>query len=608
MFQNFEQTGTPNHVATRIGQLRAWMSDHGFDGVIVPRADEHQGEYVAPCSERLRWLTGFSGSAGIAIILANKAALLVDGRYTLQAADQTDTGLMTIGDSTSQSVAAWLDEQCDGDAKIGFDPWLTTISSAENLKPAKDRTWQATPLPDNPIDAIWQDRPPHPKAAVKLHPLEYAGQSAAEKHGIIASALEAKSCDAAFLSDPASIAWALNIRGGDIAHLPVALGFAIAQKSGSMQVYFTGARISKDIRSALDGLAEFKPRKTLASDLERLAKGDKNLLLDRTSTPAAIASLYAEAGGKCVLGRDPIVLPRAQKNATELEGSRKAHLRDGAAMVTFLAWLSKQPAGSITEINAAQKLEIARTQTGKRLGMPLRDISFDTISGSGPNGAIVHYRVTTPTNRTLGDNELFLIDSGGQYDDATTDITRTVAIGEPSADMRKHFTLVLKGMIAISEACFPKGTRGVDLDILARHALWQYGLDYGHGTGHGIGSYLSVHEGPQSISKRGMEPFLAGMILSNEPGYYRQGAYGIRIENLISVSPLATVKDGTIDMHGFETLTFCPIDLNLIDRTLLSNSERDWLNAYHEATYDKLLPLVPKNTRGWLKRATKPIK
>lgn len=607
MFQQFNDSQDSAASAPRIAALRATFGGLGVNGVIIPRNDEHQGEYVAPGSERLRFITGFSGSAGAALILKERAILFVDGRYTLQAAQQTDASLFEIEDLVAVGVSGWLEKYGKG-LTIGFDPWLHSSGSIERLQHTANFVgFSLKALATNPVDAIWEGRLPAPKAKAFSHPEQLAGVSTKSKSASLTEALKKFGADAAVLSDPSSLAWAFNMRGRDIAHVPVALGFAVLHQQGKAKIYLPKAKFVEECTSGLTGIAEFAPRSKLIPDLVALAKKGRAILVDPQSTPEAIMMALRAIGAKIINGRDPVVLMRAQKNAVEKEGARLAQRRDGAAMVMFLSWLDAQMPGTIDEITAAKKLEECRRKNATKTGMKLQEISFDTISGSGPNGAIVHYRVTESTNRKLGDGELFLIDSGGQYLDGTTDITRTVPIGVPTLEMRRAFTLVLKGMIAISRAKFPAGTRGVDLDVLARRALWEAGLDYAHGTGHGVGSFLSVHEGPQSISKRGMEPLLEGMILSNEPGYYKSGAFGIRIENLVLVSPAEIPEEGEIAMHGFETLTLCPIERRLIDPELLERNELKWLDAYHARVWEELSPLLAAAAKNWLKKATKPL-
>ncbi len=607
MFQSFDDSHDLTESAARIARLRAGFPALGVDGVLIPRSDEHQGEYVPPGSERLRYMTGFSGSAGAAIVLKNRAILFVDGRYTLQAAQQTDASLVEIEDLIAVSPAGWLEKNGQG-LTIGFDPWLHTSAAIARLREAAQAAgFTLKPLAANPVDAVWPDRPPAPKAKAVSHPDHLAGVSAADKSGLLSEVLAGLGADAAILSDPASLAWAFNMRGRDIAHVPVALAFAIVRRNAKALLFLPKSKIAAASLEAICAVAELRPPSTLIAELVAMSKSGQTLLADPASTPEAIMMALRDAGATCVLKRDPVVLLRAQKNQAEIEGARLAQRRDGAAMVLFLSWLDAQKPGTIDEIAAARKLEDCRRKNALKSGVRLEDISFDTISGSGPNGAIVHYRVTHSTNRLLGDGELFLIDSGGQYRDGTTDITRTVPIGAPSQEMCRAFTLVLKGMIAVSRAQFPEGTRGADLDVLARRALWEAGLDYAHGTGHGVGSFLSVHEGPQSISKRGMEPLLHGMILSNEPGYYKAYAFGIRIENLVLVQPAEVPQGGEIAMHAFETLTLCPIDRRLIDTHLLERAELQWLDAYHARVRQELSPLVPPSARNWLKKATKPL-
>ena len=605
MFQTYDDSTDSAQSAARIAALRASFSTVGVDGVIILRGDEHQGEYVAPGSERLRYISGFSGSAGAAVVLKNRAMLFVDGRYTIQAAQQTDAKLFEIDDLIAVSPTGWLQKHGTG-LVIGFDPWLHSASAVQSLNIAANAGgFILKALAANPIDAIWQNRPPAPKAKAYSHPEQFAGASAASKLEALSKMLDIFNADVAILSDPSSLAWTFNVRGRDIPHVPVVLGFTVLNRNAKATIYLPKSKFNQDCAAGLEAIVEFQPRARLLPDLVALSKQGKTILADPASTPEAIMAALREAGAKLVSSRDPVVIMRAQKNATELEGARLAQRRDGAAMVQFLSWLDKQKPGTIDEITASKKLEQCRRSNAEKSGMKLEDISFDTISGSGPNGGIVHYRVTKATNRMLSENELFLIDSGGQYLDGTTDITRTVPIGTPTSDMRHAFTLVLKGMIAISRARFPAGTRGVDLDVLARRALWEAGLDYAHGTGHGVGSFLSVHEGPQSISKRGMEPLLAGMILSNEPGYYKANAFGIRIENLVLVEPALVPERGEIAVHAFETLTLCPIDRRLIDTDLLERAELQWIDAYHARVWDELSPLISKAEVRWLKAMTK---
>ncbi len=606
MFQNFDQTADFSRSAERVRQLRAGFGKSGIDGFIVPRADEYQGEYIPPSAARLEWLTGFSGSAGVAAVLADRAVILVDGRYTLQVRSEVDPAVFEPLSSVETSLSDCLKAAASG-KRIGYDPWLHTVSEIRTLTDAIEAAGgQLVALPANPIDRIWNDRPAPPKAGAVVHPERFAGRPAADKLADLAGRIGEAKADAALLTDPASIAWTFNIRGADVPHTPLMLAFAILRADRRPTLFVDPDKLDAEIRAHLAALCDLEAPDDFEPALEREAAG-RAIGLDPQLAAARFATIVEAAGGTLVDMPDPARLPRAIKNAGEIAGSRAAHRRDGAAVSSFLAWLDRQPPGSVSEIAAAERLEALRADYGERDGSPLKDISFDTIAGSGPNGAIVHYRVNRGSDRLLGEGELFLLDSGAQYEDGTTDITRTIPIGHPSAEMRTKFTLVLKGMIAIATARFPKGTRGVDLDPLARIALWKAGCDYAHGTGHGVGSYLAVHEGPQSISKRGMAVLEAGMILSNEPGYYREGAYGIRIENLILVEPASPIAAGDLPMHSFETLTLAPIDRRLIEPTLMNGEEIDWLDAYHAEVRRTLAPLMQAEDRGWLEAATRSI-
>ncbi len=608
MFQSFDVRSDPSQGAARVAALRKWMAEHDVDGFLVPRADEHQGEYVAARSERLQWLTGFTGSAGAALVLKDQAIVFVDGRYTLQVRQQTDPAVFAIENLVETPPSKWLADNAGSGARIGFDPWLHTTGDADALRKALDKRGATlVPLDDNPVDAIWLDQPQPPFEPVDIHELAHAGELAKHKLARLADDVAASGATHAVLTDPASIAWAFNIRGGDVPHTPLALGFAIIGADGRHYLFMDKRKLPMETEAYLTQLAELLPPSRLEADLARLAAKGARVSLDPALAAEKLRMIVEGGGGTVVAGADPARLPRAAKNAAELDGARAAHRRDGAAMVHFLRWIALQPPGDVDEIGAATALETARRVAGENLQMPLRDISFDTISGAGPNGAIIHYRVTTPTNRALGDGELYLVDSGAQYVDGTTDITRTLAIGGPTDEMRRRYTLVLKGMIQISMLRFPPGTRGQDIDAFARAALWKAGLDYPHGTGHGVGSFLSVHEGPQRIAKTGSEKLLPGMILSNEPGYYREGEYGIRLENLIAVTKAAPIDGGDLPMHGFETLTLAPFDRTLIDTRLLTREEFDWLNAYHARVAKEIGPLLDGGDRIWLDEATAPF-
>ncbi|UHD47580.1 aminopeptidase P family protein [Aureimonas altamirensis] len=607
MFQSFEESASSAASANRLELLRAELAHLGVDGFIVPRADEHQGEYIPDAAARLAWLTGFSGSAGYAVVLPDSATLFVDGRYTTQARDQVDPAVMQTASSIDAPLAKYLSGVAAG-MTIGFDPWLHTQAEAAALRKAAEETgFKLVPLPHNPIDRIWQDRPLAPKGKVVQHPETLAGRSAAAKLEEMGETMRAAGGTAAVLTDPSSIAWVFNIRGQDVPHTPLPLSFAILKSDGRPTLFIDPDKLDGAVKDYLSALADLAAPDAFDAALRAFKAGER-VLVDPALAAERIVELIEEGGATVVLKPDPARLPRARKNDIEIAGNRAAHLRDGAAMVRFLHWLDLQPGGTITEIVAARRLEAFRAETAATDGMPLLDISFDSIAGAGPNAALPHYRVNTRSNRTLGDGELFLIDSGAQYRDGTTDITRTVAIGSVDVERRRKFTLVLKGMIAISTVRFPVGTRGMDLDPLARVALWKAGCDYAHGTGHGIGSYLAVHEGPQSISRRGATVLESGMILSNEPGYYREGHFGIRIENLILVTPPAEIDGGDMPMHGFETLTFAPIDRWLIMAELLDEHERAWLDNYHTEVRGRLAPLLPdEGDRAWLAAATAPL-
>jgi Xaa-Pro aminopeptidase len=585
--------------------LRDSLAVLGLTGFLVPHGDEHQSEYPPPSSERLAWLTGFTGSAGFAIVLKDAAAIFVDGRYTLQAAAQVDP-VFAREHLIENPPSKWLAGHAKSGDRIGYDPWLLTLADVRRFTDAaKSAGAGLVPVEANPIDALWLDRPAPPLGAVALHPASLAGEEAAAKIARLQSLVAAKNADAAVLTQPDSIAWLLNIRGADVAHNPTALAFAVLPAAGRPALFIDGRKLSNSVRTALASLAEIEAPASLAAGLAAL--GGKRVLLDPQATADAIRKMIADAGGTIVEGQDPVALPKARKNETELAGMRRAHLRDGAAMVRFLRWLDEAPPGTVDEIAAAERLRAFRAEAAAKDGMELVDLSFDTISGAGPNGAIVHYRVTPETNRRLESGSLYLVDSGAQYRDGTTDITRTVAVGAPSAEMRERFTLVLKGHIAIATARFPVGASGAQLDTLARIALWKAGCDYDHGTGHGVGAFLSVHEGPARISKMGSVPLEAGMVLSNEPGYYKAGAYGIRTENLVIVTPPAAIPGGDRDMLGFETLTLCPIDRRLVDIALLTADEIAWFDAYHAWVKASLTPLLDAANRDWLTAATTPL-
>jgi Xaa-Pro aminopeptidase len=573
-------------------------------GFIVPRSDRHQNEYVPASDERLAWLTGFTGSAGAAIVLRERAVLFVDGRYTLQVREQVDTSLFAIEHLVETPPDRWIETNLTSADRLGYDPWLHTVESAERLAKACAAAGAAlVAVEPDLIDAIWSDRPAPPLGPITLHDLRFAGEAAEEKLARIRAELSKLRADALVVSDPHAVAWAFNIRGSDVAHTPLPLAFAVVPQAGRPALFVDGRKLSNDVRDRLETLADVREPADFVQALATLGQARKTVRLDQATAADALARLVTSHGGKVARGPCPIALMKAVKNQAEISGARAAHIRDGVAVTRFLAWFDREAArGTLTEIEAVAALESFRRDTGL-----LKDVSFPTISGAGPDGAIVHYRVTTKTNRGIATGELFLIDSGGQYQDGTTDITRTVAVGEPTAEMRERFTRVLKGHIAIARAIFPDGTTGAQLDSFARQSLWAAGLDFDHGTGHGVGSYLSVHEGPARISKLGTTPLRRGMILSNEPGYYKAGAYGIRIENLVLVVEAAAVPGAEKPLNAFETLTLAPIDRRLVVADMLTPEETDWFDGYHARVAQMLAPLVDAETRAWLAAATRPL-
>ncbi len=589
----------------RLADLRRELSSQKLDGFVIPKADEHQGEYVAARSERLQWLTGFSGSAGSAIVLAERAAIFVDGRYTLQARDEVDVELFEPRHLTSEPQTDWISAHMTDGQRLAYDPWLHTPTQISRLQAACDKAGaELVALDNNPIDTVWPDQPDAPLSPAVAQPDDFAGQTSTDKRRRIAKDLSDQEIGALILSAPDSIAWLLNIRGSDVPFTPFTLSFAVLHADATVDWFV-------DARKPVDGLAELlgdavrlhQPDQ-LGDHLDQLAEDDKTVHLNPVDTPNWIYLRLKAGGATIAKGEDPCQLAKAQKNQVELDGIRAAHVRDGVAVCRFLAWLSKAaPTGQESEISIGAYLEKMRSENEH-----FRGLSFPTISGSGPNGAIVHYRVSKKTNRRLDPDSLLLVDSGGQYLDGTTDITRTIAIGTPSPEMRDNFTRVLKGHIALATARFPIGTTGSQLDTLARMPLWQAGLDYDHGTGHGVGAYLSVHEGPQRISKMpNSVALLPGMIISNEPGYYKTDAYGIRIENLVAVTTSDAGADTGKEMLEFETLTLAPFDRNVINTELLNAGELAWVNAYHQHVRDQIGSLVDDETSKWITQATEPL-
>ncbi len=610
MFQTFDSHASPAQGPARLAALRAALSTAGLDGFLVPRADAHQGEYVAARDERLQWLTGFTGSAGFCIVLPEIAGVFIDGRYRTQVKGQVDLAHFTPVPWPETKPGPWIAQHLVS-GTIGFDPWLHTADEIEKIELALHGTGVVLRATANLVDVIWPDQPTAPVGRVFAHPESLAGESSTSKRARLAATLRAEGQDAAILTLPDSICWLLNIRGADVPKNPVVQAFAILQSTGDVVLFVDPAKIGPDVAGYLDAGVSLRSPDDFLPALKAITG---RVRVDKTTAPLAVSALIGAVvadppaadgipsgngtWGQVVWGDDPCRMPKACKNAAEIEGMRVAHLRDGAAMVEFLAWLDDQaPKGGLTEIDVVSALEGFRRATNA-----LHDISFDTISGAGPNGAIMHYRVTEETNRAVGLNELLLVDSGGQYLDGTTDITRTIAVGDPGAEARDCYTRVLQGVIAISRVRWPRGLAGRDLDPLARQALWLAGQDFNHGTGHGVGAFLSVHEGPQRISRVSEVPLDPGMILSNEPGYYREGAFGIRLENLIVVIEAAKIGDHR-DQLAFENLTWAPFDRRLIVTALLSPGERDWINTYHAEVLARLAPRLSDFALTWAQHA-----
>ena len=588
----------------RLKALREELARRRLDGFVVPLTDEHMSEYVGAYAQRLAWLTGFEGSAGSAVVLPAEAAIFVDGRYTLQVREQVDGALWSYQSVPETSVAEWLKAHASEGARIGYDPWLHSKGWVKAAREAlaKNKA-ELVAVDTNPVDAIWPDRPLPSRARLIIHPDSLAGRNASDKRAAIADELKEKRADTVVLSALDSIAWAFNIRGQDVERTPVGLAYAAVNADGTADLFVDPEKVSDDVVSHLGNAVRVRPRNAFPGWLS--SQAGKAVLADPDRAVAAIFDALESSGASIIEARDPVVLPKAIKNPAEIAGHKAAQLRDGAALSRFLRWLSSEaPKGELTEMSAAERLHQFRRDTGE-----LRDLSFDTISGAGPNGAVVHYRASEKTNRPIMQDSLYLVDSGGQYADGTTDVTRTIAIGQPTAEMRDRFTRVLKGHIALARAVFPKGTRGGQLDVLARQFLWEAGVDYAHGTGHGVGSYLSVHEGPQriaTVSGAGDEPLAPGMIVSNEPGYYKAGEFGIRIENLVLVEP-REIAGAEREMYGFETLTLAPIDRALIDTSMLDAAERGWVDRYHATVLARLGPLMSMDEHHWLSDVCAPL-
>jgi Xaa-Pro aminopeptidase len=603
MRQTFDIKGGPQDGRAHLPLLRKELGTMGLDGFYVPHDDEYQNEYLPDANERLAWVSGFTGSFGSAFVFTDKAVIFADGRYTIQAADQTAPELWDREAIPEPGAFGWLAKQKLSGKKVGYDPRLMSPNDVTLLEAAAKKSGaELVAVEENPIDKAWTDRPPQPMAEVAPYHVKYAGVAHDVKRAEIGKALEEDGIDAAVLTSPASLAWAFNIRGGDVMCTPLPLGRAILHKDGSADLFLDEAKVSPKLRKHLGNTVTVRPLSEIDEGLGELS--GKTVSLDPDLASAWFFDTVEAAGGKIVRQRDPVALPRACKNEAEIKGTTAAHIRDGVALTRFLHWLDTEAqSGKVTEIEAAIRLENFRDEYDS-----LKDLSFPSISGAVEHGALPHYRVSEASDRTLELGSLYLIDSGGQYPDGTTDVTRTVPIGGPTADMIRHYTLVLKGHIALATVRFPEGTTGTHLDVLARHALWRAGLDYQHGTGHGVGVYLGVHEGPHRIAKAwNAVPLMPGMIVSNEPGYYREGLYGIRIENLQYVTPPAPIEGGEIDMLGFECLTFAPLARDLIDVKLLTKEERKYVNDYHKKVWKLLNRKLPDDVKAWLKDATKRI-
>ncbi len=601
MFQSFDTHASPAQGPARLAALRQVLAAEGLSGFLVPRADVHQGEYVAARDERLQWLTGFTGSAGFCIVLPAIAGIFIDGRYRTQVKGQVDLAHFTPVPWPEISAGAWLKQNLT-DGVVGFDPWLHTADEIAKLEAALEGTGVILRACANQIDRIWPDQPPAPLGRAFVHPDSLAGESSGQKRARLAEGLQAAGQSAAVITLPDSLCWLLNIRGADVPRNPVLHGFAILHENAHVTLFADAEKFDDATRAHLGDDVLLRPIAAFVPALRTLLGAVK---VDRGTAPLAVSTELTEAGITVAWGDDPCRLPKAKKTAAEIEGMREAHLRDGAAVVEFLCWLDQQtPKAGLSEIDVVRALEGFRRATNV-----LHDISFDTICGSGPNGAIMHYRVTEESNRPIGRNELLLVDSGAQYLDGTTDITRTIAVGDPGDYARACFTRVLQGTIAISRLRWPAGYAGRDLDPLARYALWLAGQDFNHGTGHGVGAFLSVHEGPQRLSRISEVPLEPGMILSNEPGYYREGEFGIRLENLIVVQPAPKLPGGDDERNqlSFETLTFVPFDRRLILTAELSPGDRAWLNAYHAETLEKLAPRLSSEALAWCQAACAPL-
>jgi Xaa-Pro aminopeptidase len=593
-FQSFEDPSEREETPYRLSTVQEELTKNKLSGYVVPHSDVHQGEYIAACDERLAWLTGFTGSAGICFVGKEKAGIFVDGRYGIQAKKQTKPPFEIIH-WNKQNILQWIKKNIMK-GKIGFDPWLHSYTEIVTLRDAFANSGISLIPSDNLIDRVWSDRPAKVSKQAISYPVKLAGLSAKDKCRQIAKALELKQADSAIITLPDSIAWLLNLRGNDVIHNPIVHAFLIIHSEGNIELFCNNNLIINSI-SGLESFIKVFPLENFEMSLSEL---NGSVLVDEATVPFAAATILQNNGGEIILGEDPIILPKACKNKVELENARICHERDAIHMCEFLSWIDRRDENEIDEIDVVIELENIR-----RKDKNLKEISFDTIAASGPNAALPHYRVNYSSNRKIKKGDVLLVDSGGQYLDGTTDITRTIAIGKQSEDVKNAFTRVLKGLISISMLKFPSGTSGRDIDAFARASLWQLGQDYAHGTGHGVGHYLSVHEGPQRISKFSSVEFKEGMIISNEPGFYEEGRFGIRIENLILVQ---TSKVGSNNSFlEFETLTFVPIDSRLISINLLDNNEREWINNYHKQCWQRAKDQVTVPTRAWLKTMTKPL-
>lgn len=601
MFQDFRRRTTPETVSPRLRAVRASMAVANVDAFLVPRADAHQGEHVAPRDDRLAWLTSFTGSAGLAVVAQDTAAIFVDGRYRLQVTLETDPACFTALRMPEDKLEDWLVATLPEGARVGFDPWLHTVREIETLREALEKKRIGLVVVDNPVDQAWTDQPDPPAQPIVPQPDSLAGRSSADKRQALAGDLAAKGLAAAVLTLPDSIAWLLNVRGSDIARTPVPLAFAILHDNAEVTLFTNPAKADATTRDHLGPGVTIAAVEAFGPALDAL---EGRIAVDRTSAPVWVSDRLAAAGASVVWERDPCILPKAKKTEAEIAGLRTAHHRDAVAMVEFLAWLdATAPDGRLTEIDVVRKLETIRGRNGD-----LRDISFETICGAGPDGAIIHYRVSETSNRPVRPGDVLLVDSGAQYVDGTTDITRTMAIGAVPAEAARFFTLVLKGLIAISRLRWPAGLAGRDIDAFARSALWSAGFDYDHGTGHGVGAYLDVHEGPQRLSRLSTEPLFPGMTITIEPGYYRVGVFGIRCENVAIVTEPAVPEGGERAMLGFDTLTLVPFDRRLIDPTLLVADELAWLDAYHRRVASEIGPELGSDAARWLAEACAPIR